>query len=140
VGRLVAGGTIRDGEAVALGTLGLLDREAMRTPVARMSEGQRRRLHLALALAGRPHLIVLDEPTNHLSAALVDELTAALEATGAAVVVATHDRQMLRDLATWPRLDLTVGTTSEGGEDRTPHPAHHPSRSRQPGDQGGYRP
>jgi macrolide transport system ATP-binding/permease protein len=109
VGRLVTAGAIRDGEAVVLETLGLLDHEATRTPVSRMSEGQRRRLHLALELAGRPHLIVLDEPTNHLSATLVDELTAALQTTGAAVVVATHDRRMLSDLASWPRLDLTAG-------------------------------
>ncbi len=108
VGRLVAGGALRDAEAVPLGALGLLDSEAMRTPVGRMSQGQRRRLDLALALAGRPGLILLDEPTNHLSPALVDELTDAIRATRAAVVVATHDRQLLRDLADWPRLE--VGT------------------------------
>ena len=48
----------------------------------------------------------MDEPTNHLSAALVDELTRAVRRTPAAVVVATHDRQLLADLADWPRLDL----------------------------------
>ncbi|MGV0868900.1 ATP-binding cassette domain-containing protein [Corynebacterium kalidii] len=82
----------------ALPSLGLLDRTARSTPVGRLSQGQRRRLHLALCLATRPDLLVLDEPTNHLSATLVDELTAALQATAAAVVVVTHDRQMLRDL------------------------------------------
>ncbi|MEV2253289.1 ABC-F family ATP-binding cassette domain-containing protein [Streptomyces sp. NPDC050147] len=120
VGRLVAGGAIRDADAVPLGALGLLDAEAMRTPVGHMSQGQQRRLDLALALAGRPGLVLLDEPTNHLSAALVDELTDALRGTSAAVVVATHDRQLLRDLADWPRLAV--------GEPRTPRsdarPAH----------------
>ncbi|NEA06395.1 AAA family ATPase, partial [Streptomyces sp. SID10116] len=81
-------------------------RDALRTPVGRMSQGQRRRLDLALALSGRPGTILLDEPTNHLSAALVDALTDALRVTGAAVVVATHDRQLLRDLADWPRLEI----------------------------------
>ena len=95
-------------EELRAGTFGLLDREAMRTPVGRMSEGQRRRLHLALVLATGPDLVLLDEPTNHLSATLVDELTAALRDTGAAVVVATHDRQMLRDLADWPRRHLSA--------------------------------
>ncbi|MCO7220713.1 ABC-F family ATP-binding cassette domain-containing protein [Klenkia sp. PcliD-1-E] len=85
---------------------GLLDAEALRTPAGRLSEGQRRRLDLAVVLGARPDLLLLDEPTNHLSAALVDELTAALRGTGAAVVVATHDRQLLRDLADWPRLAL----------------------------------
>ncbi|QGK72034.1 ATP-binding cassette domain-containing protein [Allosaccharopolyspora coralli] len=107
VGRLVAAGTIHDGDAVALSTLGLLDRDAMRTTVGRMSEGQRRRLQLALELAVRPNLVLLDEPTNHLSATVVDELTEALHHTGAAAIVATHDRQMLRAVASWPRLHLS---------------------------------
>jgi macrolide transport system ATP-binding/permease protein len=89
------------------GAFGLLDAEAMRTPVGRLSHGQRRRLDLAIALAGRPDVLLFDEPTNHLSATLVDELTAALRTTGAAVVVATHDRQLLRDLDDWPRLPIS---------------------------------
>ncbi|GAA3104329.1 ABC-F family ATP-binding cassette domain-containing protein [Streptomyces rectiviolaceus] len=106
VGRLVAGGALRDAESVPLGALGLLDPDAMRTPVGRMSQGQQRRLDLALALAGRPGLILLDEPTNHLSSTLIDELTDALRDTSATVVVATHDRQLRRDLAHWPRLEV----------------------------------
>ncbi|WP_231509689.1 ABC-F family ATP-binding cassette domain-containing protein [Streptosporangium roseum] len=106
VGRLVAREALRDADAVPLGALGLLDSDAMRTPVGRMSQGQQRRLDLALALAGRPGLILLDEPTNHLSSALVDELTDAIRDTSAAVVVATHDRQLLRDLADWPVLEI----------------------------------
>nr|WP_201748946.1 ABC-F family ATP-binding cassette domain-containing protein [Micromonospora acroterricola] len=106
VGRLVARGALHDADAVPLGALGLLDPDAMRMPVGRMSQGQQRRLDLALALAGLPGLILLDEPTNHLSPALVDELTDAIRDTSAAVVVATHDRQLLRDLADWPRLEI----------------------------------
>ncbi|WP_211588922.1 ATP-binding cassette domain-containing protein [Allorhizocola rhizosphaerae] len=106
VGRLVARAALRDADAVSLGALGLLDSAAMRTPIGRMSQGQQRRLDLALALAERPGLILLDEPTNHLSSALVDELTNAIRNTSAAVVVATHDRQLLRDFADWPRLEI----------------------------------
>jgi ABC-type ATPase involved in cell division len=61
---------------------------------------------LALVLAARPQLLILDEPTNHLSAVLVDELTEGLLKTSAAVVVATHDRQLRHDLETWPTLPL----------------------------------
>jgi macrolide transport system ATP-binding/permease protein len=57
-------------------------------------------------LAGRPHVVLLDEPTNHLSITLVDELTEAVRTTAAAAVIATHDRQLLRDTAGWPRLAL----------------------------------
>ncbi|EXG81829.1 ABC-F family ATP-binding cassette domain-containing protein [Cryptosporangium arvum] len=90
----------------SLAATGLLDRQARHTAVGRLSLGQQRRLDLALRLAERPELILLDEPTNHLSPLLVDELTAALRSTPAAVVVATHDRQLLADLADWPRLGL----------------------------------
>jgi macrolide transport system ATP-binding/permease protein len=117
---------------VPLGALGLLDRDAMQTPVSRMSQGQQRRLDLALKLAGRPSLIMFDEPTNHLSATLVDELTAAIDATEAAVVVATHDRQLLRDLAAWPRLHLSQASsdpaapgTSSASEDYLPELLRH---------------
>ncbi|MGC4846822.1 ABC-F family ATP-binding cassette domain-containing protein [Micromonospora sp. DT15] len=111
VGRLVSAGVLPAAEAVSLGSLGLLDSAATRTPVGRMSQGQRRRLDLALVLAGRPTVILLDEPTNHLSSTLADELTAAIRATSAAVVVATHDRQLLRDLADWPLLRVGQATT-----------------------------
>ncbi|MFE9913586.1 ABC-F family ATP-binding cassette domain-containing protein [Micromonospora sp. NPDC005553] len=111
VGRLVAAGVLPAAEAVSLGSLGLLDSAATRTPVGRMSQGQQRRLDLALVLAGRPTVILLDEPTNHLSSTLADELTAAIRATSAAVVVATHDRQLLRDLADWPLLRVGEPTT-----------------------------
>ncbi len=33
-------------------------------------------------------------------------MTEALEATEAAVVVSTHDRGLLRDVESWPRLSL----------------------------------
>ncbi|GAA2884545.1 ABC transporter ATPase [Actinoplanes cyaneus] len=71
-----------------------------------LSTGQRRRWDLASLLATEPHVLLLDEPTNHLSIALVDELTEALLHTPAAVVVATHDRQLRKDLGAWPELHL----------------------------------
>ncbi|MEN3611842.1 ABC-F family ATP-binding cassette domain-containing protein [Plantactinospora sp. ZYX-F-223] len=111
VGQLQSRGHLGAKGQLALTATNLLDREALRTPVERMSQGQQRRLNLALRLAERPDLLILDEPTNHLSALLVDELTVALRETPAAVVVATHDRQMLHDLAAWPTLPLTADTT-----------------------------
>ncbi|MCE7004354.1 ATP-binding cassette domain-containing protein [Kibdelosporangium philippinense] len=92
--------------APGLGELGLLDSYDMHRPLTELSVGARRRLDLALVLARQPHVLLLDEPTNHLSSSLVDELTDALGATLAAVVLATHDRQLLRDTASWQRLAL----------------------------------
>jgi macrolide transport system ATP-binding/permease protein len=110
VGRLVAAGLFDDDPGadgvVPLEQLGLLSAADALRPVAELSVGQQRRLDLALLLASRPHAVLLDELTNHLSTALVDELTEALAATAAAVVIATHDRQLLRDVASWPHLRL----------------------------------
>ncbi|WP_032405455.1 ABC-F family ATP-binding cassette domain-containing protein [Rhodococcoides fascians] len=94
------------GMTVSLSSLGLLRSREANKRIGELSMGQQRRLDLALALARRPHVLLLDEPTNHLSIALVDELTQALHATDAAVVVSTHDRQMRRDLSDWNVLDL----------------------------------
>lgn len=58
-------------------------------------------------------MLLFDEPTNHLSIALVDELTDALGATQAAVIVSTHDRTTPRDTADWPHLSLDATIESE---------------------------
>ena len=104
--QLLDTGALDPDELVPVAALGLLSEDDLERPLADLSVGQRRRFDLARALLHAPHVLVLDEPTNHLSVALVDELTAALRATSAAVVVATHDRRMRADLADWPRLEL----------------------------------
>ncbi|ALJ20844.1 ABC-F family ATP-binding cassette domain-containing protein [Microbacterium sp. No. 7] len=106
VGRLIAAGIVAEADAVSLPALGLLRPAETDARIGELSMGQRRRLDLALVLASRPHVLLLDEPTNHLSIALVDELTEALRATPAAVVLSTHDRQLLRDIADWPPIAL----------------------------------
>ena len=100
-------------EAVGLSQLGLLRARESSKRIGELSMGQQRRLELALVLATKPHVLLLDEPTNHLSIALVDELTDALNATQAAVIVSTHDRQLLRDVDGWPSLRLAAPTESE---------------------------
>lgn len=105
---LVTSGRVPADRVVGLSSLGLLRPRESSQRVDELSMGQRRRLDLALALASNPELLLLDEPTNHLSIALVDELTDALKVTAAAVVLSTHDRQLLRDLHEWPRLELTA--------------------------------
>ncbi|MBF6332036.1 ABC-F family ATP-binding cassette domain-containing protein [Nocardia transvalensis] len=109
IAQLVSAGLLAESEVVGLSSLGLLSSREANKPIGELSMGQQRRLDLACALASRPHALLLDEPTNHLSIALVDELTEALEATPAAIVVATHDRQLQRDVQSWPRLDLPSG-------------------------------
>jgi len=118
VDRLVLSGAVAEQAAIELSDLGLLRTDEAAQRVGDLSMGTQRRLDLALTLATRPNVLLLDEPTNHLSITLVDELTAALRATPAAVVVSTHDRQLLRDTGRWPHLRLEM--RAEEGTSRVP--------------------
>ena len=103
---LLEAGELDPARLVPVAAQGLLTEEDLDRPLRELSVGQRRRFDLACALLAAPHVLILDEPTNHLSVGLVDELTAALRVTSAAVVVATHDRRMRADLSDWPELTL----------------------------------
>ncbi|MCW2927079.1 MAG: transporter ATP-binding protein [Thermoleophilia bacterium] len=85
-----------DDDAPELEELGLLHERDLDRPMRVLSEGQRRRVALALLVAGAPHVLLLDEPTNHLSPTLVSELEDALMKAPAAVVIVTHDRWLRR--------------------------------------------
>lgn len=103
---LVARGELPQSRVVSLDSLGLLGAAERTKPVRELSIGQQRRLDLALRLLAQPDVLILDEPSNHLSIALIDELMEALTCSAAAVVVSTHDRGMLRDLAEWEAVSL----------------------------------
>lgn len=110
VDALVAAGAVQANQAVGLSQLGLLRARESSKRIGELSMGQQRRLDLALVLASKPQLLLLDEPTNHLSITLVNELTEALGGTQAAVILSSHDRQLLRDVDEWPSLQLATPT------------------------------
>ncbi|WP_251153337.1 ATP-binding cassette domain-containing protein [Cellulosimicrobium sp. Marseille-Q4280] len=68
--------------------------------LATLSVGERYRVRLACRLAERAELLLLDEPTNHLDTSGIDFLTGELVAWRGGVVMVTHDRQLLDDVAT----------------------------------------
>ncbi|MCL1899368.1 MAG: ATP-binding cassette domain-containing protein, partial [Promicromonosporaceae bacterium] len=69
-------------------------------PLATLSVGERYRVRLAARLVERADLLLLDEPTNHLDAAAIGYVTEELRAWRGGVVLVTHDRQLLDDVAT----------------------------------------
>lgn len=75
--------------------LELVDLErAAGTRYRRLSGGERQRLGLALALLGRPELLVLDEPTAGMDPAAKQatrERIAALRAAGTTILLTTHE-------------------------------------------------
>ncbi|WP_379159833.1 ABC transporter ATP-binding protein [Nocardioides hankookensis] len=86
-----------DGDpAEALTAVGL-EHRADHLPLA-LSGGEQQRLAVALALAGRPALVVADEPTaelDHANADVVVDALLAAAADGVAVVISSHDERIM---------------------------------------------
>jgi ATP-binding cassette subfamily F protein uup len=74
--------------------------EQARTPIGRLSGGERGRLMLARALAKPSNLLVLDEPTNDLDLETLDLLEEMLADYPGTLIVVSHDRDFLDRVAT----------------------------------------
>jgi heme ABC exporter ATP-binding subunit CcmA len=69
----------------------------------RLSAGQRRRLAIAIAIARAPRLLLLDEPHAGLDAegrAILDDVLVDLTGRACTVVLASHELELARSLAT----------------------------------------
>ncbi len=64
------------------------------------SGGIRRRAMLGQALVSDPDLLLLDEPTNHLDIASIESLQEYILAADTTMILISHDRTMIDDVAT----------------------------------------
>lgn len=62
-----------------------------KTPISRLSGGQKARFQVIAMLANDPQLLILDEPTNHLDLPSIEELETALKKYSGAVFYVSHD-------------------------------------------------
>lgn len=69
--------------------------ERIDTPSESFSGGERARLALALIVWLKPNVLILDEPTNHLDLDMRHALTMALQDFEGAVVLVSHERQLI---------------------------------------------
>ena len=74
--------------------------EQLRTPIERLSGGERGRLMLARALAKPSNLLILDEPTNDLDLETLDLLQELLADYAGTLLLVSHDRDFLDRVVT----------------------------------------
>jgi ATP-binding cassette subfamily F protein 3 len=72
--------------------------ELMFVPLAKLSEGQRRKVELAKFLVCGADIAILDEPTTHLDIRSIKILEEALESFQGILVVVSHDMEFLRKI------------------------------------------
>jgi ATP-binding cassette subfamily F protein 3 len=84
---------------MTLGGLGFSKADEKR-PIPQLSGGQRTRALLAKLLLSEPDLLLMDEPTNHLDISAVEWLEDYLKTWPGAVLIVSHDRYFLDQVAT----------------------------------------
>jgi ATP-binding cassette subfamily F protein 3 len=82
-----------------LGAFGFSGDEVQRQ-TAVLSGGELARVALALITLAKANLLVLDEPTNHLDVESIEALEDAIDDYAGTVLLVSHDRAFLRELAT----------------------------------------
>ncbi len=100
-GPLNQGKSRAEARAIVHDTLASLGLEKLENRVThKLSGGERRLVSLAAVLAMRPEALLLDEPTNALDQPTRSRLLDILAGLDQAMVIVSHDREVLERLAT----------------------------------------
>lgn len=89
----------RGGVQNHLGAFGFSGDEVFRE-IGSLSGGERARMAMAIITLSHANLLVLDEPTNHLDVENIEALEDALTEYEGTVLLVSHDRAFLREVAT----------------------------------------
>lgn len=85
----------------------LFDAEFMTSKISTLSQGELRRLNLAIIVTNKPALLLLDEPTNHLDIFSKEVLEAFLLQTNIPLIVVSHDRYFVEKIHFTCKYNLT---------------------------------
>lgn len=78
----------------------LFNRQQMDLPVEKLSGGEQSRLRIAQLMLNEAQVLILDEPTNDLDVATLTVLEESLKEFNGAVILVTHDRFFMDQVAT----------------------------------------
>lgn len=78
----------------------LFNRQQMDLPVEKLSGGEQSRLRIAQLMLNEAQVLILDEPTNDLDVATLTVLEESLKDFNGAVILVTHDRFFMDQVAT----------------------------------------
>ena len=109
------------------------------SPVAKLSGGERRRLHLCRLLMAAPNVLLLDEPTNDLDVQTLAVLEDYIEDFRGCVVIVSHDRYFLDRTVDRPSASKAVAswnalraTTANGWNSNPPSKPLLPPKPKRP--------
>ncbi|WP_418968862.1 ATP-binding cassette domain-containing protein [Alloscardovia omnicolens] len=84
---------------------GFLHPQYWPTPIQDLSDGNKRRAQLAVALSHNPSVLLIDEPTNYLDLDTIESLEKAMKSWEGTLIISSHDQWLIKN---WTGSHLTI--------------------------------